>query len=157
MGWVGMLSGLKGLLAITLPQGSADEAGRQLGGRTKQAVLSQEAFRGLAARLRSYFRGDRVDFSDELDLSGVTNFQCEVYKISRLIPYGETRSYGWVAEQMKKPGAARAVGQALGRNPLPIIVPCHRVVAGNGGLGGFTGGLETKSELLNMECGKTWR
>ncbi len=153
MGWVGMLSGSGGLLATTLPRGSADEAGRQLGSRAERAALSQEAFRGLASRLRNYFRGDRVDFSDELDLSGVTNFQSEVYKTSRLIPYGETRSYGWVAEQMKKPGAARAVGQALGKNPLPIIVPCHRVVAGNGGLGGFTGGLETKRRLLNMESG----
>ncbi len=153
MGWVGMLSGLKGLLATTLPQGSADEARRQLGDRADRAVSSEEPLTGLAERLKSYFNGGRVDFSDELDLSGVTNFQSEVYKTSRFIPYGETRSYGWVAEQMKKPGAARAVGQALGRNPLAIIVPCHRVVAGNGGLGGFTGGLETKRRLLNMESG----
>lgn len=153
MGWVGMLSGLKGLLAITLPQGSADEARHQLGSRVAQAVLSEEPLTGLAERLKSYFSGGRVNLSDELDLSGVTNFQSEVYKTCRLIPYGETRSYGWVAEQMKKPGAARAVGQALGRNPLPVIVPCHRVVAGNGGLGGFTGGLETKRRLLYMESG----
>lgn len=153
MGWVGMLSGPKGLLATTLPQGSAEEACLQLGSRAKGAELSQEAFGGLAPRLRNYFRGDRIDFSEKLDLSGMTAFQGRVYRACRLIQYGETRSYGWVAEQMKKPGAARAVGQALGRNPLPVIVPCHRVVAGNGGLGGFTGGLETKGELLNMESG----
>ncbi len=153
MGWVGMLSGLEGLLATTLPQGSADNANYQLGSRAKQAVLSEEAFSRLAERLKSYFSGDRVDFSDELDFSMVTDFQTGVYQTSRLIPYGETRSYGWVAEQMNKPGAARAVGQALGRNPLAVIVPCHRVVAGDGGLGGFTGGLETKRRLLNMESG----
>lgn len=153
MGWVGMLSGLKGLVATTLPQRSAEEAGRQLGSRADQAVLSEETLTGLAERLKSYFSGRRVNLSDELDLSGATNFQCEVYKICRLIPYGETRSYGWLAEQMQMPRAARAVGQALGKNPLPVIVPCHRVVASNGGLGGFTGGLETKRRLLDMESG----
>ncbi len=155
MGWVGMLSGLKGLLATTLPQGSADDANHQLGSRAKRAVLSEEAFSGLTERLKSYFSGGRVDFSDKLDLSVVTDFQAKVYETSQLIPYGETRSYGWVAAQMNNPGAARAVGQALGRNPLPIIVPCHRVVADDGGLGGFTGGLETKRRLLNMESGSS--
>jgi len=74
-----------------------------------------------------------------------------VWQATRLIPYGETRSYLWVAVQIGKPGAARAVGQALGRNPLPVIVPCHRVIAADGGLGGFTGGLEMKRRLLELE------
>src|SRR3990172_6320272 len=70
---------------------------------------------------------------------------------TRLIPYGEPRSYLWIAEKIGKPGAARAVGQALGKNPLFIIVPCHRVVASDGGLGGFGGGLQMKRRLLSME------
>lgn len=102
-------------------------------------------------RLKSYFAGHKADFPDKLDLSGATTFRREVWEITRLIPYGETRSYAWVAMQIRKPKAVRAVGQALGRNPLPIIVPCHRVLASNGGLGGFSGGLEMKRFLLRLE------
>jgi len=102
-------------------------------------------------RLGAYFAGHRVDFTDKLDLSAATAFQREVWEAARLVPCGETRSYKWVAGQIKKPKAVRAVGQALGRNPLPVIIPCHRVLAGNGGLGGFTGGLEMKRFLLRLE------
>ncbi len=103
-------------------------------------------------RLRAYFTGRKVEFPDTLDLSVATDFQREVWDATRLIPYGETRSYTWVAEQIKKPRAVRAVGQALGRNPLPVIVPCHRVLTSNGGLGGFSGGLEMKRFLLRLEA-----
>ena len=78
-------------------------------------------------------------------------FQREVWEATRLIAYGEARSYQWVAGQIKKPKATRAVGQALGSNPLPIIVPCHRVLASDGKLGGFTGGLDMKKNLLHLE------
>jgi methylated-DNA-[protein]-cysteine S-methyltransferase len=74
-----------------------------------------------------------------------------VWEKARLIPYGETRSYMWLARQIGKPQAARAVGQALGRNPLPVIVPCHRVIASDGSPGGFTGGLHRKKMLLKLE------
>jgi len=103
-------------------------------------------------RFRFYLSGDKITFPDELDLSGATPFQRKVWEITRLIPYGETRSYAWVAEQVNKPRAARAVGQALARNPLPIIIPCHRVVTIDGRLGGFSGGVETKSRLLHLEA-----
>ncbi len=93
-----------------------------------------------------------ASFPDELDLSTATPFQRQVWEKTRLIPYGETRSYSWVAEQIGKPGAARAVGQALGRNPLPIIIPCHRVVASDGKLCGFAGGLGMKRRLLSLEA-----
>jgi len=99
----------------------------------------------------AYFTGQRVDFPDRLDLSGATPFQRGVWQAARLIPYGETRSYAWVAGQIGKPKAARAVGQALGRNPLPLIVPCHRVLAADGGIGGFSGGVEMKKYLLAHE------
>ena len=72
--------------------------------------------------------------------------------MTRLIPYGETRSYLWVAKQIGRPGAVRVVGQALGRNPLAIIVPCHRVIASDGGFGGFGGGVEMKRHLLWLEA-----
>jgi methylated-DNA-[protein]-cysteine S-methyltransferase len=102
-------------------------------------------------RLASYFAGHKVDFPDRLDLSAAYDFQREVWEATRLIPYGETRSYSWVAAQIEKPKAVRAVGQALGRNPLPVIIPCHRVLASDGALGGFGGGLVMKRFLLNLE------
>ena len=151
MGWVGVLSSAKGLLRITLPQRSTQEARQLLGNGPNDAVWSPLFFGDLVQRLTAYFGGHKTTFPDELDVSGATPFQREVWGSTRLIPYGETRSYTWVAEQIKKPQAARAVGQALGRNPLPVIIPCHRVVASDGKLGGYSGGVETKRQLLNLE------
>lgn len=152
MGWVGILASAKGLLVTTLPQRSAQEACQLLGDSVNQATWSPHLFEDLMERLKVYFCGHKATFSDEFDLSGATPFQRQVWHVTRLIPYSETRSYLWVAEQIKKPGAARAVGQALGRNPLPVIVPCHRVVASDGRLGGFTGGVEVKRRLLQLEA-----
>jgi methylated-DNA-[protein]-cysteine S-methyltransferase len=152
VGWVGILGSARGLLRTTLPQGSAQEAEKLLGGRVKEATWSDDFFADLIQRLGSYFAGHKTAFPDELDLSRVTAFQREVWQITRLIPYGETRSYTWVAEHLGKAGAVRAVGQALARNPLPIIVPCHRVVAKDGKLGGYSGGVEKKDYLLRLEA-----
>ncbi len=151
MGWVGILGSAKGLLRTTLPQRSVQEVHQLLGDRVNNATLSPHLFQDLMERLRIYFRGQRTTFPDELDLAGATAFQRAVWEVTRLIPYGEIRSYTWVAEQIKRPEAVRAVGQALGRNPLPIIVPCHRVVASDGRLGGFGGGLEMKRHLIHLE------
>jgi methylated-DNA-[protein]-cysteine S-methyltransferase len=156
MGWVGILGSGKGLLRTTLPQHSAQEARRLLGNGVNHAVRSHNLFDGLMERFRVYLSGDRITFPDELDLSGATPFQRKVWEITKLIPYGETRSYTWVAEQVNKPRAARAVGQALARNPLPIIIPCHRVITTNGKLGGFSGGVETKRRLLHLEASAIW-
>ena len=98
--------------------------------------------------------GEASDLSDVvLDLGGVPVFERRVYQIARTIPPGEAVSYGEVAARVGGPGAARAVGRALGRNPVPILVPCHRVVAADGGLGGFSasGGVTTKARLLRIE------
>jgi len=151
MGWVGILASAKGLLGTTLPRHSAQEAYQLLGDSVNQATWSPHLFDDLMERLKVYFSGHKAAFPDELDLSGATPFQGEVWEITRLIPYGEIRSYLWVANQIKRPRAARAVGQALSRNPLPVIVPCHRVVASDGKLGGFSGGAEMKRHLLWLE------
>jgi len=150
-GWAGILGSSAGLLRTTLPQPSEQEVYRLLGNGLGHANLSLRPLEGLIGRFQAYFSGQRVDFLDKLDLSGATPFQCEVWQAARLIPYGQTRTYAWLAAQVGNPGAARAVGQALGRNPLPIIIPCHRVLASNGGLGGFSGGLEMKRLLLTLE------
>ena len=141
LGPVGITASANGLLAITLPSQPVQKAQRQ----------PPHQFTGLIERLQAYFNGRKVAFPDKLDLSAATPFQAKVWEITRLIPYGETRSYRWVADQMGKPGAVRAVGQALARNPLPVIIPCHRVIGSNGTLGGFSGGLEMKQKLLRLE------
>jgi methylated-DNA-[protein]-cysteine S-methyltransferase len=151
VGWVGVLGSNSGLLRITLPQESARGVERLLGDRLREVIRAGDFFTDLIERLKSYFDGQRVAYNDELDLSLATVFQREVWQLTRLIPYGETRSYGWIAERLGRAGAGRAVGQALARNPLPIIIPCHRVVAKDGGLGGYSGGLAKKGYLLRLE------
>ena len=152
MGWVGILGSAKGLLCITLPQRSAQEARQLLGGSVNDTTWAPHLFDDIIQRFGLYFSGHRVTFPDELDFSEATPFQRQVWEETRLISYGETRSYAWVARQVGKPKAARAVGQAMGSNPLPIIIPCHRVITSNGKLGGFGGGLEMKRQLLSLEA-----
>ncbi len=151
IGWLGILGSGKGLVAITLPQHSAQEALKLQGDSLNYANRSPGLFSDLTERLKTYSSGHKITFPDELDLSGATDFQRQVWQKTRLIPYGETRSYRWVAEQIGKPEAVRAVGQALARNPLPIIIPCHRVLNIDGRLGGYTGGVRMKKHLLNLE------
>ncbi len=104
-------------------------------------------------QLREYFLGERRTFELPLLVYG-TDFQSSVWRTLRTIPYGETRSYGWVAEQIDKPEAVRAVGTAAGDNPVPIVIPCHRVVKSNGDIGGYSAGVEKKRWLLEHERGK---
>lgn len=100
--------------------------------------------------LTQYFAGTRQTFSVPLELRGTT-FQKQVWNALLQIPFGETRSYGQLAEQLGNPGAVRAVGAANGRNPISIIVPCHRVIGFSGKLTGFAGGLQAKESLLKLE------
>jgi methylated-DNA-[protein]-cysteine S-methyltransferase len=105
----------------------------------------------LKRQLQRYAAGKSVRWNVPLDLSSGTKFQQKVWRVLTKIPRGETRSYGWVAKKAGKPGASRAVGTACGANPIPVIVPCHRVIAGDGTLGGFGGGLPMKRRLLALE------
>ena len=108
------------------------------------------AFNDAVDQLRAYFAGELTDFDIELDMRG-TEFQQRVWKALRTIPYGDTRSYGEIAEQIGAPGAARAVGLANGHNPIAIVVPCHRVIGASGSLTGYGGGLDRKRTLLELE------
>lgn len=102
-------------------------------------------------QLNDYFAGKRKAFSVPFDFVGTT-FQKRVWEALMTIPFGKTPSYGEIARQIGRPEAARAVGAAIGRNPISIIVPCHRVIGSNGKLTGFAGGLETKASLLKLEA-----
>ena len=108
------------------------------------------AFGDAVEQLQAYFAGELTTFDLDLELLG-TAFERRVWAALRTIPYGETRSYGEIAQQIGAPGAFRAVGRANGRNPVGIIVPCHRVLGANGGLTGYGGGLDRKRALLELE------
>ncbi len=129
---------------------------RETGARPSNAP--PPAIAGIIGRVRRHFEGYPEDFRDvEVDLDGAGPFARQVYAAARAIPAGKTATYGEIAETLARPGAARAVGQALGKNPIPLIIPCHRVVAAGGKPGGFSapGGLRTKSRMLAVE-GVAW-
>ena len=136
----------RGLANLKLNLATADTMqSRSLGTATRLPA-------NLVKQLRAYAAGRAVRFTIPLDLSAGTAFQQAVWQALRLIPYGETRSYAWVARKIGRPTAARAVGAACGANPVLILVPCHRVVARDGSLGGFSSGLPLKRRLLTLEA-----
>jgi O-6-methylguanine DNA methyltransferase len=146
----------RGLAGVQLPEASERQTRARLLRRFPHAREAspppdvQRALDGIVALLR----GEAGDLSEvALDMEGIPSFHRRVYEVARAIPSGETLSYGDVAARLGTPGAARAVGQALGRNPFAIVVPCHRVLAAGGKAGGFSagGGVTTKLRLLSIE------
>lgn len=114
---------------------------------------SGATFTGIESQLREYFAGERVTFETPLAMAG-SQFERQVWDALRGIPYGETVSYGEIARRVGQPAAARAVGLANGRNPIAVIVPCHRVIGADGSLTGYGGGLPRKRLLLELEQGQ---
>jgi O-6-methylguanine DNA methyltransferase len=152
LGWIGILGSEAGLRCIILPEDSSEAVLSAFGNRLTDAIHDTSFFGDLPHRLRQYLDGEVVSFADSVDLSSANPFPRRVWQATCSIPYGETRSYAWVAQQVGMPQAARAVGQALKRNPLPIVVPCHRVIGAKGELRGFYGGLQMKQCLLEIEA-----
>ena len=154
LGWAGILVSSKGIRRLSLPQESLSMAWTYLEPSKLVGTSKPElgSFPDLERRLERYFRGEETTFDDSLDVIGTT-FQKRTWDVARTIPRGETRSYGWIARNMGNPGAARAVGQAMRSNPVPIIVPCHRVIGGDGRMCGYGGpdGVDLKRKLLGME------
>jgi O-6-methylguanine DNA methyltransferase len=137
--------------SVMLPVRVVFTEGR-IGGLTLlSSARRQKLPAALAGQLCRYFGGQPVTVRAPLDLSGGTPFQRKVWRALQTIPYGQTRSYAWIARKIGQPNAVRAVGSACGANPIPIIVPCHRVVRSDGGLGGFSAGLGWKKRLLALE------
>lgn len=112
----------------------------------------KQAFPCAVTQLGAYFSGEARTFDVDLDLAG-TDFQRRVWHAVQSIPYGQTRTYAQIAQQIGSPGGSRAVGSAVGRNPVPIIVPCHRVVGSAGSLTGYIGGIDCKRRFLALESG----
>jgi len=156
LGWVGILGSQRGLVKLVLPQPSSEEAFclfNEVAVRWQRLPrrARNDDFGDLPNRVRDYLSGEAASFPDKLDLSRASPFQRSVWQMTQSIPCGETRTYGWVAAKVGMPQAARAVGQALARNPLPVVIPCHRVICGDGNLGGFGGGKGWKQRLLEIE------
>lgn len=152
-GWMGISETSKGVDLVALPKGS------------KQAIesdlrsVSGESFEvGASARLEEarrqllgYLEGKRDTFTVPLDLSRGTPFQRRVWRVLQRVPYGKLRSYQWIASRVGGRHYARAVGSAVGANPVPVVIPCHRIVAQDASLGGFSCGLPMKRKLLRLE------
>ncbi|AKU15887.1 methylated-DNA--[protein]-cysteine S-methyltransferase [Luteipulveratus mongoliensis] len=156
IGTCGVAWSERGIVRILLP-GESDDAVRTRLARELPASHEQEpppAVAEAVVRMRALMAGEQDDLADvQLDWSGVSDFHRRVYEIARAIEPGSTLTYGEVAHRLDDPGAAQAVGQALGRNPFPIVVPCHRVLAAGGKSGGFSapGGAKTKLRMLVIE------
>ena len=159
IGWAGVAWGAAGLVAVHLPDPSPEIARRGFLRRFPDAVegAAPASVQRTMAGIRELLSGKAVGFEDvELDLSQTPEFHARVYEIARTISPGETLTYGQIAEKLGDKLLARDVGQALGQNPWPIVVPCHRVTAAGGKLGGFSarGGAGTKLKLLAIEGAK---
>ena len=146
-----------GISRFQLPAKSAEAAGRSLLRRLPDAEpgTPPEPVQGAIAAVRRYFEGEAIDFADlELDLAGASDFFQQVYAAARSIGWGHTTTYGALARELgAPPQAARDVGEAMAQNPVPLIIPCHRVLAAGGKLGGFSapGGATTKLRMLELE------
>ena len=152
IGLTGLIASSTGLLRIIYKLSNEDSMENYLAQSTHaKAIKSPSEFKELIKQLLKYFKGNLKYFDFPLDLRLGTPFQQKVWKKLTTIPYGKTRSYKWIASAINNPHASRAVGNANGRNPLPILIPCHRVIRENGELGGYTGGINIKRFLLNLE------
>jgi len=153
---MGAVASPKGLHLIILPRKSEAEVKKILEEHyTVEMFRDEKALAGVVKKINNYIAGNKVSFKEKLDVGGATPFEIKVWDTVFGIPYGEVRSYAWVAEKVASPKEVRAVGQALKRNRLPIIIPCHRVIRKSGDIGGFIGGVELKHKLLKLE-GRIW-
>ena len=152
LGLTGIAGSDKGLVRIVLALPDESHFIAYLKNTFQCECLKNPAFfENVVKQLSLYFSGDLKNFDCKLDLSWGTPFQQKVWRQLTAISYGDTVSYRTLAEAIGKPKAFRAVGNANGKNPLPLIIPCHRVIQGDGGLGGYTGGLHIKRFLLDHE------
>ena len=153
-GPMGAVAGERGLRRVVLPHYEMKDLLALLAWEHSAAVQDEAPFAPVIALTRDYFNGRAVDFAAvACDLPEEGSFSGKVLRALRAIPYGQTRTYSLLAQQIGCPDASRAVGAAVGKNPLPLVVPCHRVIRAGGGLGGFSapGGVDVKQRMLDLE------
>ena len=154
-GSVGVVATQRGVCNVVLMGRDSKKATKALAAEFPDAEYEPGLLPAFQKQLSEYFAGRLKKFDVKLDLSALTPFQRQVLGRCARIDYGQTKTYGQLAREIDRPAAARAVGGALGRNPVPLVIPCHRVVAGNGSLGGFSAeqGVKLKRRLLDLESG----
>ena len=160
IGFIGLLLSPRGLLrATTLPRPSRDQALREVAEMGAGGPASEAEAGDLLRQLRALAQGRPLDLTADIDwdsifpteAGGISGFRRAVLEETLRIPAGQTRTYGWLAAKVGNPRAARAVGRVMATNPLPLVIPCHRVVGSDGSLHGYGGGLPMKAALLRME------
>ncbi|MBN9243630.1 MAG: methylated-DNA--[protein]-cysteine S-methyltransferase [Mesorhizobium sp.] len=158
LGFMGLAWSEAGLTRLCLPQSSRDAVERRLfrldGIAGTDSDKPPQWVQGLIADIRAYAEGDIVDFSGvPVDLAGTDDFQRAIYEAARRLAFGETTTYGELAKRAGHPGLPRETGAALGANPVPLVIPCHRILAAGGKIGGFSapGGSATKEKMLGLE------
>ncbi len=143
---------VKGICSINLSKISEDGFQSILRERFRKKIARDDKkLKTVIKELSNYFNGHRVNFKSLLNLNIGTEFQKKVWQKIGEIPYGELRTYKWIADEIGNPRAVRAVGNAVGKNPVPPIIPCHRVIRSDGKLGGFSSGISLKKWLLKLE------
>ena len=155
-GWVGFVVDQKGLRIFVLPEERKEDVLFKIKKELKCNNLFEDnrGWENLIQKVKEYYTGKKVDFIDyQLNLDNYTNFQKKILQTVKKIPYGEIRSYKEAAEAASYPRAYRAVGNTMRNNPLPLIIPCHRVIKSNGSLGGFSGkeGVVLKKKMIDLE------
>jgi methylated-DNA-[protein]-cysteine S-methyltransferase len=154
-GYFGLAADGKGILRTQLPCSSATTAEKHILSGLGEARYDEALLRPVREQIIGYFNADSVDFSDAaVNLNGVRVFTQQILNACRRVAYGRTATYGQLAKMVESAKAARAVGGAMSRNPVPLIIPCHRILRTDGGLGGFSGmgGVKMKHRMLEMEA-----
>jgi len=151
LGWIGLVISPSGLRATTLPRPTRDDALREVVELGAPEPASDAEAAPAARLVKALAEGEPAALDGIIDWNGAAGFRRAVMEEALRIPRGETRSYGWLAESVGRPRAARAVGRVMATNPLPIVVPCHRVIGSDGSLRGYGAGLPMKEALLRAE------
>jgi methylated-DNA-[protein]-cysteine S-methyltransferase len=151
IGTISLASRNKKMIALDIHSKNLYEVKKHLSALYPEGSESDQSFKTIKLLLNRYLKGKKVYFDVDIDVSGETQFTQKVLRELKKIPYGKVRSYLWIGKRVGHAMGARAVGQAVKRNPIPIIIPCHRVIREDGALGGFSLGIEIKKRLLSLE------
>jgi methylated-DNA-[protein]-cysteine S-methyltransferase len=151
IGTISLASRNKKITALDIHSKNLYEVKKHLATLYPEGSESEQSFKTIKLILNRYLKGQKVDFDVDIDISGESQFTQKVLRELQRIPYGKVQSYLWIGKRLGQTMAARAVGQAVKRNPILIIIPCHRVIRENGSLGGFSQGIEIKKRLLALE------
>jgi len=151
IGIISLASRNKKIISLDIHSKNLYEVKKHLSALYPDGIESEQSFMTIKFLLDKYLKGEPVDFDVDIDISGESQFTQKVLRELQKIPYGKVRSYLWIGKRLGHTMAARAVGQAVKNNPIPIIIPCHRVIREDGSLGGFSLGIEIKKKLLSLE------